>query len=197
MNQPSANNRQVIILLATVFLTTIAVIATLFSLDFLDVGSNQASKPMIHTEGMVHTDELHTEMMSDRQAEVAERGYMVMPFDLERTTHIFETTEFGGVQQVLSDDKDLSQIELIQAHLAEEADRFQTGDFGDPALIHGHDMPGLAELEAGYEQLEVVYEPMIDGGKITYATADNGLKAAIHQWFEAQLADHGSHAQRE
>ncbi len=205
MNQPitnkSGNNRQAIIILATVFLTTIAVVAILFSFDFLGVGSSQANEPMIHTQGMVHTegmvhsDELHAEMISDRQAEIAERSLKVMPFDLERTTHIFEKTEFGGVQQVLSDDGDLSQIELIQAHLAEEAERFQTGDFGDPALIHGHDMPGLAELEAGFEHLEVVYQPLLEGGKISYSTANERLKIATHQWFDAQLSDHGSHAQ--
>ena len=167
----------------------------------LAFGPNQTVDQMVHTDGMVHTermvhsDDLHGELISDRQKEVAERGSMVMPFDLERTTHIFETTEFGGVQQVLSDDGDLTQIQLIQDHLQEEVDRFQSGDFGDPAAIHGHDMPGLAELEAGYEQIDVTYVSVLDGGKVTYSTADEALISAIHQWFEAQLSDHGSHAQ--
>ena len=34
---------------------------------------------------------------SERQAIVAERGAEVMPFDLERTTHIFEKIGNGGV----------------------------------------------------------------------------------------------------
>ncbi len=204
MNQPvtnkSENNLNLFILLATVSITIIVIVAILFRLDLLAIGENQTSKPMVHTEGMVHTedmvhtDELHVEMITSRQEEVADRGSMVMPFDLERTTHIFNTIEFGGVQQVISDDGDLHQIELIQAHLEEEAERFQAGDFGDPSLIHGHDMPGLAELEAGYEQIEVMYEAMSDGGQITYTTADENMKVAIHQWFEAQLADHGAHA---
>jgi hypothetical protein len=40
----------------------------------------------------------------DRQEQVAEAGSEVMPFDLERTTHIFEKLENGGLQQVISDD---------------------------------------------------------------------------------------------
>ena len=188
------------IVIATVLLTAALVVAVLFSFDLLAFGTDQAidqlvhTDGMVHTEGMVHSDELHDELVSDRQKGVAERGSMVMPFDLERTTHIFETTEFGGVQQVLSADGDLTQIRLIQDHLKEEVDRFQSGDFGDPAAIHGHDMPGLVELEAGYERIDVTYESLLDGGKITYSTADEELKNAIHRWFEAQLSDHGSHA---
>ena len=58
-----------------------------------------------------------------RLAEVAAKGAVVMPFDLERTTHIFKKMDNGGLQQVVSDDGDAVQIELIQAHLAEEAGR--------------------------------------------------------------------------
>lgn len=196
------NNVKILpIVIATVLLTAALVVAVLFSFDLLAFGTDQAINQIVHTDGMVHTegivhsDELHSELVSDRQKEVAERGSMVMPFDLERTTHIFEATEFGGVQQVLSDDGDLTQIQLIQDHLKEEVDRFQSGDFGDPAAIHGHDMPGLAELVAGYDQIVVTYESLLDGGKVTYSAADEELKNAIHQWFEAQLSDHGDHAQ--
>ena len=62
----------------------------------------------------------------DRQEEVAEKGAEVMPFDLERTTHIFNKQTDGGLQQVISDDGDVTQIALIRDHLAEEAERFQS-----------------------------------------------------------------------
>jgi hypothetical protein len=39
-----------------------------------------------------------------RQAEVAERGSSIMPFDLDRTTHHFAKTDTGGVQSVTADD---------------------------------------------------------------------------------------------
>ncbi len=131
----------------------------------------------------------------DRQAEVAERGEMVMPFDLERTTHIFDKTEFGGVQQVLSDDNDAEQINLIQLHLEEEFEKFKHGDFSDPAKIHGHNMPGLDALRTDYANVELKFRELADGAEITYTATDEELIAAIHIWFDAQLMDHGSHAQ--
>jgi hypothetical protein len=56
-------------------------------------------------------------------------------------------------------------------------------------------MPGLAELRnAKPGQLRVEYKDLNDGAEITYSSEDPGLTAAIHQWFDAQLADHGPDA---
>ena len=130
-----------------------------------------------------------------RQAEVAARGVEVMPFDLERTTHIFDDLPDGGLQQVIADDpQDSAQIVLIRGHLQEEAAKFQRGDFGDPATIHGDGMPGLAELRQGYGQIEVTYAELPAGAQIRYTTRDPAIVAALHAWFEAQLSDHGGHA---
>ena len=82
----------------------------------------------------------------DRQAEVSAIGATVMPFDLESTTHVFENTDDGGVQQVVADEGAADQVELIREHLRTEAGRFAAGDFHDPEMIHGPDMPGLHEL---------------------------------------------------
>ena len=62
----------------------------------------------------------------DRQEQVAEAGMQVMPFDLERTTHIFEKLENGGLQQVVSDDGDAEQIALIRMHLSTRSRTLQT-----------------------------------------------------------------------
>ena len=78
-----------------------------------------------------------------RQTEVAQVGGLVMPFDLERATHVFEKLERGGLQTVVADQKDPEQVALIRTHLAEEARRFSRGDFHDPSMIHGEDMAGL------------------------------------------------------
>jgi hypothetical protein len=130
-----------------------------------------------------------------RQAEVAARGAEVMPFDLERTTHIFDDLPDGGLQQVVADDPaDGAQIALIRAHLQAEAARFQRGDFGDPATIHGDQMPGLAELRQGYAQIKVAYAELPDGAQIRYTTSDRAMVTALHAWFAAQLSDHGGHA---
>lgn len=72
-------------------------------------------------------------------------GAAVMPFDLEKTTHVFRMTESGGVQRVVAVDAgDKEQITMIRQHLEHEAGRFQRGDYSDPAAIHGESMPGLA-----------------------------------------------------
>ena len=194
------NQRQkpsLLLIISAVIVTTLVVIGILYLSGLLQRPSSSESR--VHQEGMVHTADMdhQTSMGQDvsaRQEEVAERGSEVMPFDLERTTHLFEKTAYGGLQQVLSDDGDVEQIALIQAHLQEEALRFQQGDFDDPAQIHGDEMPGLAVLRAEYGQVEVVYTPLSNGAQIVYQAVTPEVIAAIHAWFDAQLSDHGAHA---
>jgi hypothetical protein len=130
-----------------------------------------------------------------RQAEVAEAGRAVMPFDLDATTHAFAKREDGGVQTVVADAADPQQIALVRAHLAEEAERFARGDFHGPAMIHGDSMPGLHALMIGHERLRITYREIERGAEIRYTSEDPILITAIHQWFDAQLRDHGQHAQ--
>lgn len=133
---------------------------------------------------------------TERQELVAERGRTVMPFDLEQTTHRFTPTATGGTQDVVADRRgDTEQIDLIRAHLRKEAEAFGRGDFADPARIHGTGMPGLAELRDGHDRIEVHYEDRPDGATLTYTTRDSALVDALHHWFEAQLGDHGAHAE--
>src|SRR5690606_9321400 len=107
----------------------------------------------------------------------------VMPFDLEATTHVFEPRDDGLVQRVVADDPgDTRQVELVREHLAGEAERFAAGDLGDPASIHGRDMPGLAEIEAGHDRIDVRYRDLPVGGSITYTTDDPDLVEALHAW---------------
>jgi len=131
-----------------------------------------------------------------RLDEVAERGSHVMPFDLEKTVHIFSKTDTGGIQQVIVKDKsDVEQINLIRSHLSEIAEAFKQGDFSNPEKIHGASMPGLAELKAAKSgQLQIMYRELPDGAEIAYATSIEKLKHAIHRWFDAQLSDHARHA---
>jgi hypothetical protein len=130
-----------------------------------------------------------------RQAQVAARGATVMPFDQNRTTHVFHATASGGVQRVVANDPhDARQITLIRAHLRKEASRFAAGNFADPMAIHGMKMPGLDALRRGVARVHVIFGPIPSGAKITYTTAEPGLVTALHDWFDAQLVDHGSHA---
>jgi hypothetical protein len=130
-----------------------------------------------------------------RQEDVAARGAQVMPFDLAQTMHVFQPLEDGGLQAVTAKDPSNSaQIALIQAHLKEEAEKFRGGDFSDPAKIHGEDMPGLAALKTGAGHINVQYTALPNGAQIRYTTQDTALIMALHQWFAAQLSDHGHHA---
>jgi hypothetical protein len=134
--------------------------------------------------------------VAERQAEVAARGAEVMPFDLDATTHRFERTETGLVQTVTADDPDDGeQIALIREHLEDEASRFAAGDFDDPAAIHGEDMPGLTTLRDGAAEIDIQLEQLADGARLVYTTEDPGLIEALHQWAEAQVSDHGDHAE--
>jgi hypothetical protein len=136
----------------------------------------------------------HTDLQ--RQAEVAKRSPDVMPFSLAATTHIFTKKQQGGVQLVIAkDDADERQIALVRAHLQEIREQFLKGDFSGPAHIHGADMPGLASLKAAErDKLAITYREVKGGAELEYESADGDLVAALHQWFNAQLADHGSDA---
>ena len=130
-----------------------------------------------------------------RQQEVEARGATVMPFDQNRTTHVFHSTATGGVQRVVADHPDdARQIKLIRAHLRKEAIRFAAGNFTDPMAIHGMTMPGLDALRHGAAQVHVEYATITSGAKIIYTTSKPRLVIALHDWFDAQLMDHGSDA---
>jgi len=133
--------------------------------------------------------------LDQRQAEVAGAGRAVMPFDLDATTHVFERLTDGGLQTVIADTDDPEQIALVRAHLAEEAERFARGDFHDPAMIHGEDMPGLHVLMMGRDRMTIEYHEVDRGAEIRYRSDDPAIVEAIHDWFGAQLRDHGEHAQ--
>lgn len=131
-----------------------------------------------------------------RLDEVAQRGTHVMPFDLEKTMHVFSRTAEGGLQQVVVKDRsDTKQIRLIRAHLSEISRDFKRGDFSEPEQIHGESMPGLAELKSAKPgQIKIEYAELPDGAQISYSTQSLKLINAIHQWFDAQLSDHARHA---
>ncbi len=171
----TGNMRRMLALVAgAVMVTALAVLGTLYATGAFAFQENQEEM---------------------RQQQVAEKGSEVMPFDLEATTHVYEKTANGGVQKVVADDPDDAEnVAAIREHLREEADAFSRGEFSDPASIHGEDMPGLAELETGAERVEVRYEELPDGAQIALESEDPELVAAVHDWFDAQLSDHGDDA---
>jgi len=131
-----------------------------------------------------------------RLDEVAAKGRMVMPFNLEQTTHVFSKTKQGGVQQVIvKDPSNKAQLSLIKAHLLKIYADFKAQDYSDPEKIHGADMPGLRALKnAKPETLSLQYRDLSNGAEITYTAKKPELITAIHQWFDAQLSDHARHS---
>ena len=118
-----------------------------------------------------------------------------MPFDLGRTTHVFQMTQTGGILRVVvKDPKDTKQIELVRQHLQDEAARFQKGDFSDPATLHGQNMPGIRELAADPSHFNVKYTTLRNGAQIAFSSRDMRVITAIHRWFGAQLSEHGADA---
>ncbi len=124
----------------------------------------------------------------------AHLGAQVMPFDLVRSLHVFTPTARGGTQEVTSRDGDATQVRLIQAHLRHEADAFARGDYGDPMAIHGTNMPGVETLRQGAGRVRVSFELIGSGARLRFETADPRLVAALHEWFRAQVHDHGADA---
>jgi hypothetical protein len=133
-----------------------------------------------------------------RQEHVHEMAHGVMPFDLAKTVHVFSMTESGGVERVIvRDPADVDQLPLIRQHLQKEAQRFQLGDYSDPALLHGARMAGIDELARGARRIRVSYGELPDGARIVFKASDAHLVTAIHRWFGAQLSEHGADARAE
>jgi len=55
-------------------------------------------------------------------------------------------------------------------------------------------MPGLAVLERHASRVDVNYADVALGGRITYVSGDREVVRALHDWFAAQVHDHGEHA---
>ncbi|WP_020483013.1 hypothetical protein [Methylomonas sp. MK1] len=131
-----------------------------------------------------------------RQTEVAARGAKVMPFSLAQTHHQFSKTATGGIQRVIArDDLNLEQVWLIRQHLEQLAESFKHGDFSGPEFIHGTDMPGMAMLRSAKPgQLQIDYVAEAAGASLSFRSSDPQLIQAVHDWFDAQLHDHGHDA---
>jgi hypothetical protein len=75
------------------------------------------------------------------------------------------------------------------------ADKLAQGDVTSQIAIHGEQMPGLARLrQATPEDWKIAYRDLPNGGEIRFSSPLPDMVAAIHQYFDAQLSDHGHHA---
>lgn len=131
-----------------------------------------------------------------RQEVVRERGADVMPFDIEKVTHVFTQTKSGGTLKVIAkSENDAQQIAMIRAHLKDISSKFGRGDFSGPAHVHGDDMPGLSDLSSAKPgELQAHYSEVSGGATVRFFSAQPRIVSALHVRFGAQVADHGSDA---
>ena len=175
--------------LATILVLTSAVQAQ-------TAGKDMSMDGMDHMN-MDHAAHESATVKAQRQAQVSKRGEDVRPFSLAATRHIFTKDAEGGVQQVVvRDNSAASQIPLIRRHLRAIRTQFLQGDFYAPSHIHGAQMPGLAEIEGAKPgRLSIEYQDIEGGAQLAYRATDPRLVAAIHEWLDAQVSDHGKDAQ--
>jgi len=70
-----------------------------------------------------------------------------------------------------------------------------TGGLQQVVVKHGAQMPGLAKLTAAKRgEISIQYGELPEGAQIEYSSKSENLIAALHAWFDAQLADHGADA---
>ena len=126
--------------------------------------------------------------------EVHQRMQQVVPFTLDQARQTFTKTVHGGVQHVVAKSAgDTRQIKLIQAHLLEISNQFRKGDFSVTERIHGANMPGLAQLKtAKTDDIKFDYKALDNGAQIHYSTEYPLFVQALHEWFDAQISEHGS-----
>jgi len=126
--------------------------------------------------------------------EVHQRVQQVVPYKLDQVRQTFTKTVHGGVQHVVAKSADdTRQIKLIQEHLSEIANQFRKGDFSVTERMHGADMPGLAQLKmAKTDDIRFEYKALDNGAQIHYSTEYPQFVQALHEWFDAQISEHGS-----
>ena len=126
--------------------------------------------------------------------EVHQRAQQLVPYDLDQSQLTFTRTVHGGVQHVIAKSADdTSQIKLIQANLLKMVVDFRKGDFSVTEKIHGKAMPGLAQLtKAEMYDIKYEYKALPNGAQIHYSTEYPQYVEALHEWFDAQMKEHGS-----
>ena len=126
--------------------------------------------------------------------EVQQRTQQLVPYDLDQTQLTFTRTVHGGVQHVIAKSADnIRQIKLIQANLLKMAIDFRKGGFSVTEKIHGAAMPGLAQLKkAEMYDIKYEYKALPNGAQIHYSTEYPQYVEALHEWFDAQMSEHGS-----
>ncbi|OAI18983.1 MULTISPECIES: hypothetical protein [Methylomonas] len=120
----------------------------------------------------------------------------LVPYDRAQALESFSKTVHGGILHIVAKSADnAEQIRRIQDYLRQTAAEFQKGDFSSTERYHGPDMPGLAQMKVAQPgEIRFDFKRLPDGGQIHFSTEYAPLLTALHHWFDAQIAEHGSAA---
>lgn len=153
-----------------------------YPLLFIGLLLVSTTTPALEKTGSTQTDEAH------------QRVQQVAPYALDQTLQTFSKTVHGGVQHVVAKSaNNTRQIKLIQTYLLKITNEFRKGDFSVNEQVHGADMPGLAQLKrAETDDIKFEYKALPDGAQIHYSTEYPQYVQALHEWFDAQMNDHGN-----
>jgi hypothetical protein len=116
------------------------------------------------------------------------------PYDPAQAETAFAKTVHGGVMHITAKSAyDVTQIKRIQAYLQKTASQFSKGDFSSTERFHGPNMPGLATLKlAKPDDIKYQYKAIEKGGQLHISTEIPKFLSAVHEWIDAQIADHGN-----
>lgn len=119
------------------------------------------------------------------------RGALAMGFDQERTVHHFLLYDDGGAIDVaVKETGDHGNLQAIREHLQQIAGLFTRGDFDKPALTHGRQVPGTADMTRLEDRITYQYEETTAGGRVRIVTRDTEGLAAVHAFLRFQIEDH-------
>lgn len=125
------------------------------------------------------------------QAQMEERGDLVMGFDHTKTIHHFLLKPDGGV--IVADAKEASDsdsIAKIRKHFVEIVEEFSKGEFSKPKEIHNRVPPGVAEMIQHRDEIAYTFHETEKGGEIRIKTANEEARKAVHAFLRFQIEDH-------
>jgi hypothetical protein len=116
-----------------------------------------------------------------------------MGFSQQTTTHHFTLTRSGGVIRVtVNDPSDTDGVGQISVHLRQVAAQFARGDFSAPERTHGAKPPGVAVMQQLRNKIIYTAHAVQDGAELIISSQDQKAIAAIHQFLQFQIQDHGT-----
>lgn len=129
-----------------------------------------------------------------KNAENAPASSQRVPYDTQQTLESFSKTVHGGIMHIVAKSADdTQQIKLIQQYLRQTAAEYKKNDFSSTERFHGSDMPGLALMKsAKTDDIRYEYKALPNGGQIHFSTEYPHLLNALHNWFDAQIKEHGN-----